>query len=89
MRLCCLNSRRRPAARWVRLWDFAGATTIGALPRAFAYAGRGGSIGNCSFPQALVAIGVLIAMTIAGAALVWHLGGGSDGQTTSRSRSRR
>jgi len=27
---------------------------------------------NYSSPQALVAIGVLIAMTIAGAALVWH-----------------
>jgi len=55
---------------WLR--DFAGATAVGALPHAFAYAALGGSIGNYSSPQALVAIGVLVAMAIGGAALLWH-----------------
>jgi len=56
----------------VGLRAFAGATAIGALPRAFAYAALGGSIGNYSSPQALVAIGVLVAMGVGGAALLWH-----------------
>jgi len=56
----------------VRLRDFAGATAIGALPRAFAYAALGGSIGNYSSPQGLVAIGVLVAMGVGGAALLWR-----------------
>jgi len=56
----------------IRLRDFAGATAIGALPRAFAYAALGGSIGNYSSPQALVAIGVLVAMGVGGAGLLWH-----------------
>ncbi len=56
----------------IRLRDFAGATAIGALPRAFAYAALGGSIGNYSSPQALAAIGVLAVMAIGGAALLWR-----------------
>ncbi len=58
----------------IRVWlrDFAGATAVGALPHAFAYAAPGGSIGNYSSPHALVAIGVLVAMAIGGAALLWH-----------------
>jgi uncharacterized membrane protein YdjX (TVP38/TMEM64 family) len=45
---------------------------LGAAPRAFAYATLGGSIGDYSSPQALVAIGVLAVMTVGGAALVWR-----------------
>lgn len=56
----------------VGLRDFAVATAIGALPRAFAYAALGGSIGDYSSPQALVAIGVLVAMGVGGAGLLWH-----------------
>lgn len=64
----------------VRLRDFAGATAIGALPRALAYAALGGSIGNYSSPQALVAIGVLVAMATGGAALLWHTAARPVGQ---------
>jgi uncharacterized membrane protein YdjX (TVP38/TMEM64 family) len=53
----------------IRLRDFAAGTAIGATPRAFAYAALGGSIGNYGSPQALVAIGVLVAMTLGGLVL--------------------
>lgn len=56
----------------IRLRHFAGATAIGCSPRAFAYAALGGSIGNYSSPQAIVAIGVLVAVTIAGIVVVWR-----------------
>ncbi len=56
----------------VRLREFAAATMIGASPRAFAYAALGGSIGNYSSPQALVALGVLVAMSLGGALLLWR-----------------
>jgi len=52
--------------------DFAGATALGAAPRAFAYATLGGSIGDYSSPQALVALGVLAVMTVGGAAALWR-----------------
>jgi uncharacterized membrane protein YdjX (TVP38/TMEM64 family) len=52
--------------------DFAAATALGAAPRAFAYATLGGSIGNYSSPQALVALGVLAVMTVGGAGLLWR-----------------
>jgi uncharacterized membrane protein YdjX (TVP38/TMEM64 family) len=57
----------------VRLRDFALATLIGASPRAFAYAALGGNLGNYSSPEALVALGVLGAMAIAGTALLWRM----------------
>ena len=57
----------------IRPQAFAAATAIGALPRAFAYAALGGTLGNYSSPQALTAIGVLVAMTIGGGALVWQI----------------
>jgi uncharacterized membrane protein YdjX (TVP38/TMEM64 family) len=56
----------------IRLREFAGATAIGASPRAFAYAALGGSIGDYSSPQALAAIAVLVAMALVGAGLVWR-----------------
>jgi uncharacterized membrane protein YdjX (TVP38/TMEM64 family) len=56
----------------IRLRDFALATALGASPRAFAWAALGGSLGDYSSPQALAAIGVLVAMGIGGAALVWR-----------------
>jgi uncharacterized membrane protein YdjX (TVP38/TMEM64 family) len=58
---------------WQR--DFAAATALGASPRAFAYAALGGSLGNYSSPQALAAIGVLVAMAIGGAILLWRTRG--------------
>lgn len=59
----------------VRLREFAAATMIGAFPRAFAYAALGGSLGNYSSPQALVAVGVLIAMSLGGAIALWRARG--------------
>lgn len=56
----------------IRLRDFALATAIGVSPRAFAWAALGGSLGDYSSPQALAAIGVLVAMAIGGAGLVWR-----------------
>lgn len=56
----------------VRLREFAAATMIGASPRAFAYAALGGSIGNYSSPQALAGLGVLVAMSLGGALLLWR-----------------
>jgi uncharacterized membrane protein YdjX (TVP38/TMEM64 family) len=50
----------------VALRPFVAATAIGCAPRAFAYTALGGSIGNLGSPEALVAVGVLVAMGIAG-----------------------
>lgn len=54
----------------VRRLDFAAATLLGRSPRAFAYAALGGTLGDYSSPEALIAVGVLAAMTIGGAALL-------------------
>jgi uncharacterized membrane protein YdjX (TVP38/TMEM64 family) len=51
----------------VSLRAFAAATAIGASPRAFAYAALGGHLGNLGSPTALVAIGLLVVMAVAGA----------------------
>jgi len=48
----------------VRLAVFAGATAIGCAPRAFAYAALGGTLGNLSSPDAIVAYAVLVAMAL-------------------------
>ncbi len=50
----------------VRLRDFTAATAIGASPRAFAYTALGGSLGNLTSPEAIVAVAILVAMAIAG-----------------------
>jgi glutaredoxin 3 len=52
---------------------FAAATVIGASPRGFAYAAVGGTLGDYSSPQELAAIGVLVAVTIGGGALLWRI----------------
>ena len=56
----------------VRLRDFVLGTLVGASPRAFAYAALGGNLGNYTSPEALVALGVLAGMAIAGAGLLWR-----------------
>jgi uncharacterized membrane protein YdjX (TVP38/TMEM64 family) len=50
----------------VSLRAFAAATALGASPRAFAYAALGGHLGDLDSPTALVAIGLLVVMAIAG-----------------------
>jgi uncharacterized membrane protein YdjX (TVP38/TMEM64 family) len=50
----------------VALRPFVAATAIGCAPRAFAYTALGGSLGNLGSPEALVAVGVLVAMGIVG-----------------------
>jgi uncharacterized membrane protein YdjX (TVP38/TMEM64 family) len=52
----------------VRLAAFAGATALGAAPRAFAYTALGGSLGDWSSPEAVAAVVVLVLMA-AGAAV--------------------
>jgi uncharacterized membrane protein YdjX (TVP38/TMEM64 family) len=46
----------------IRLSSFVAATAIGTAPRAFAYTALGGHLGNLGSPEALVAIGLLVAM---------------------------
>lgn len=53
----------------VRLAAFAGATAVGAAPRAFAYTALGGSLSDLGAWQAQVAIAVLVVMAIAGVLL--------------------
>ena len=49
---------------------FAGATALGAAPRAFAYTALGGSLGNLRSPEAAAAVTVLVVMGLAGLALL-------------------
>lgn len=49
---------------------FAGATAIGIAPRAFAYTALGGSLHDLGRPEAIVALGVLVVMGLAGLGLV-------------------
>lgn len=51
----------------IRLGVFAGATAIGAAPRAFAYTALGGSLGDLRSPEAIVALAVLVVMALVGA----------------------
>jgi uncharacterized membrane protein YdjX (TVP38/TMEM64 family) len=53
----------------IRLRDFVLATAIGASPRAFAYTALGGSLGDLSSPEAIIAIVVLVVMGVAGIVL--------------------
>jgi uncharacterized membrane protein YdjX (TVP38/TMEM64 family) len=53
----------------VALRSFVAATAIGVAPRAFAYTALGGSLGDLGSPEALVAVGVLVAMALLGLAL--------------------
>ena len=54
----------------VALRVFVAATAIGVAPRAFAYTALGGSLGNLGSPETLVALAVLVAMALAGVALL-------------------
>jgi uncharacterized membrane protein YdjX (TVP38/TMEM64 family) len=56
----------------VRLVSFVAATALGAAPRGFAYTALGGSLGDLGSPEALAAVGVLVAMGAAGLILVWR-----------------
>jgi uncharacterized membrane protein YdjX (TVP38/TMEM64 family) len=53
----------------VRLGAFTAATAVGVAPRAFAYTALGGSLGHLDSPEALIAVGVLVAMALAGLAM--------------------
>jgi uncharacterized membrane protein YdjX (TVP38/TMEM64 family) len=53
----------------IALRSFVAATAIGVAPRAFAYTALGGSLGDLTSPEALVALGVLVAMGVTGLAL--------------------
>ena len=54
----------------ILLRSFVAATAIGVAPRAFAYTALGGSLGNLDALEALAAVAVLVAMALAGVALV-------------------
>jgi uncharacterized membrane protein YdjX (TVP38/TMEM64 family) len=53
----------------IALRAFVAATAIGVAPRAFAYTALGGSLGNLTSPEALVAVAVLVVMALTGLAL--------------------
>ena len=50
----------------IRLPVFAGATALGAAPRAFAYTALGGSLDDLGSPEAIAAIVVLVVMAVGG-----------------------
>ena len=50
----------------IPLLVFAGATALGAAPRAFAYTALGGSLDNLRSPEAIVAVCVLVVMALGG-----------------------
>ena len=50
----------------IRLRVFAGATALGAAPRAFAYTALGGSLDDLGSPEAVAAIVVLVVMGVGG-----------------------
>jgi uncharacterized membrane protein YdjX (TVP38/TMEM64 family) len=53
----------------ILLRSFVAATAIGVAPRAFAYTALGGSLGDLTSPEALVAVVVLVVMATGGLAL--------------------
>jgi uncharacterized membrane protein YdjX (TVP38/TMEM64 family) len=55
----------------VRIAAFAAATAIGCAPRAFAWVALGGSLDDLDSPEALAAIGVLVAMGVGGVVVAW------------------
>jgi uncharacterized membrane protein YdjX (TVP38/TMEM64 family) len=61
----------------VALRAFIPATVLGAAPRAFAYTALGGHLGNLDQPEALIAIGVLIGMGVAGLVIARRNWGGA------------
>lgn len=76
--LAVFYSRITPLLPWVWVNYAAGisrislsavllATLVGGLPKVFAYTALGGSLSDLGAPEALVAIGVLVAMAVGGA----------------------
>jgi uncharacterized membrane protein YdjX (TVP38/TMEM64 family) len=64
----------------IGLATFAGATALGAAPRAFAYTALGGSLDDLGSPEAVAAIVVLVVMAVGGLLAVRRSGsaGGSS-----------
>jgi uncharacterized membrane protein YdjX (TVP38/TMEM64 family) len=56
----------------VALAPFAAATLLGMAPRAFAYTALGGSLGNLTSPEAIIAVAVLLVMAFLGLGLAWR-----------------
>ena len=54
----------------LRFRDMAAGTVVGAAPKVFAYVALGGSLADLGSPEALVAIGLLVALGLAGALFV-------------------
>ncbi len=50
----------------VTLAAYALATVIGVVPRAYAYTALGGTLGDLTSPQSVIAVGVLVAMALLG-----------------------
>ena len=53
----------------LRFRDMAIGTAAGAAPKVFGYTALGGSLGDLSSPEALIALGVLVVMALTGLAL--------------------
>jgi uncharacterized membrane protein YdjX (TVP38/TMEM64 family) len=53
----------------LRFRDMAGGTAIGGAPRTFAYVALGGSLGDLSSPEAIVAIALLVVIGLVGLVL--------------------
>ncbi len=74
----------------IALGAFVAATAIGVAPRAFAYTALGGSLGDLTSPEALVAIAVLVIMALVGLALLrrdLRAAGSGSGSSSPASRS--
>jgi uncharacterized membrane protein YdjX (TVP38/TMEM64 family) len=74
----------------IALGAFVSATAIGVAPRAFAYTALGGSLGDLTSPEALIAIAVLVAMALVGLALArrdLRAAGSGSGSSSPASRS--
>jgi len=56
----------------VSLGAFAAGTALGAAPRAFAYTALGGSFGDFSSPETIIALVVLVVMAIGGGWFAWR-----------------
>ena len=74
----------------VALGAFVAATAIGVAPRAFAYTALGGSLGDLTSPEALIAVAVLVVMAVVGLALArrdLRAAGSGSGSSSPESRS--
>ena len=61
----------------IRLSTFAGATALGAAPRAFAYTALGGSLDDLGSPEAIAAFAVLAILAVLGLVLLRRSGSGA------------